>query len=315
MAVAVLIPSSALLENPVRTDRLTQINRHGRDCGNFLSRIGEKLCLGISRTLGGLGVFQGTGPMPGKDYAEWQFGMAPKFLPFFKPQPEFKDQRVLDIACGAGGKTCYYGSLGAKKAVGLDIIEKDILEAREYAASRDLGNVEFVHGDAGAMPFEDNSFDVIMMDDAMEHVPEPEKVFAEAFRILRPGGQWYVNFPPYYHPKGAHLNRFIFIPWCQVLFSEKTLVNVTKHEVKRRGMDEYAEHFKLTSDDGRIPWINHMTVRRFRSIVSSSSPFNEVFHKLYGFSAGGGILKWAASVPVLKEVLTRQAVSVFQKPE
>jgi ubiquinone/menaquinone biosynthesis C-methylase UbiE len=62
----------------------------------------------------------------------------------------------------------------------------------------------FVHGDATALPFENNSFDAVTMFDLLEHIPEHQKAVTEALRVLRPGGFLLMSTPnenwqfPYY---------------------------------------------------------------------------------------------------------------------
>ena len=77
-------------------------------------------------------------------------------------------------------------------------------------------------GNAIKTDFKDNSFDVVIMNDFMEHVSDPEKVLEEAIRLVSPGGRIYINFPPYYHPFGAHLSDAINMPWCHLFFKDKT---------------------------------------------------------------------------------------------
>ena len=66
------------------------------------------------------------------------------------------------------------------------------------------------------------------MNDAMEHVADPEGVLKEVLRVLNKKGKLYVNFPPYNHPFGAHLSDAIYIPWVHMFFSEKTLIKSYK---------------------------------------------------------------------------------------
>ena len=55
-----------------------------------------------------------------KTYAEWQFEKGANTIAFYTqkytPEEMFKDKYVLDMGCGAGGKSLYYASLGAKKS-------------------------------------------------------------------------------------------------------------------------------------------------------------------------------------------------------
>lgn len=59
-----------------------------------------------------------------------------------------------------------------------------------HARARDLGvtNVAFRQGDIFALPFEDDSFDVVFSQTVLYHIPAPEKALAEIKRVLRPGG-------------------------------------------------------------------------------------------------------------------------------
>lgn len=90
--------------------------------------------------------------------------------------------RLLDVATGPG----YVASLAAKRGaepVGLDFSETMLAHAR----SRSPG-VEFVNGDATALPFPDNSFDAVTGAFVLLHLGRPERAVAEAARVLRPGG-------------------------------------------------------------------------------------------------------------------------------
>jgi ubiquinone/menaquinone biosynthesis C-methylase UbiE len=72
------------------------------------------------------------------------------------------------------------------EVVGVDVAPSLLTEARELAA--DLPNVAFLEADGRALPFEDASFDVVVFDSTLTHVPGPELALGEAFRVLRPLG-------------------------------------------------------------------------------------------------------------------------------
>jgi len=101
-----------------------------------------------------------------------------------------KGKTVLDIGCGAGGITLHLVERhGAAHATGFDV-EKPVIEtARRKAAMRGLGErVSFVQAPPGPLPFIDASFDVVFSKDALLHVPDKDALFAEIFRVLKPGG-------------------------------------------------------------------------------------------------------------------------------
>jgi phosphoethanolamine N-methyltransferase len=101
-----------------------------------------------------------------------------------------KGKTVLDIGCGAGGITLHLVERhGAAHATGFDV-EKPVIEtARRKAAMRGLGErVSFVQAPPGPLSFTDASFDVVFSKDALLHVPDKDALFAEIFRVLKPGG-------------------------------------------------------------------------------------------------------------------------------
>lgn len=53
--------------------------------------------------------------------------------------------------------------------------------------------------DAGVIPYPDGAFDLVFADNVMEHISEPEQVFREVFRVLRPGGLFLFKTPNKYH--------------------------------------------------------------------------------------------------------------------
>jgi SAM-dependent methyltransferase len=73
--------------------------------------------------------------------------------------------------------------------VGLDITPEMLAEARRQAARRELANVEWVLGDAAALPFADAVFDVYTVRAAPHHFRDLAGALSEAARVLRPGGR------------------------------------------------------------------------------------------------------------------------------
>ncbi|MFC1928294.1 methyltransferase domain-containing protein [Chloroflexota bacterium] len=91
----------------------------------------------------------------------------------------------LDIACGSGFGSHYLKKGGARMVVGGDISPEGIEYAnRNYAED----NVRFQILDAQRLPFENDSFDVIVSHGTIEHLPRPTQFLGECYRVLRPGG-------------------------------------------------------------------------------------------------------------------------------
>lgn len=104
-------------------------------------------------------------------------------------------QRLLDIGCGAGQTAIPAARLG-HRVVGIDIAENLIGHARVRARSEGV-DARFDVGDAEALPYEDNSFDVVITLIGAMFAPRPERVAKEIARVLRPDGRLYmVNWTP-----------------------------------------------------------------------------------------------------------------------
>jgi SAM-dependent methyltransferase len=95
--------------------------------------------------------------------------------------------RVLDLACGPGIVSAALAA-AAREVVAFDLTPEMLRKARERCAAEGLANVTFREGSATELPFADESFDAVVSRLAIHHFAEPEKVLAEAFRVLAPGG-------------------------------------------------------------------------------------------------------------------------------
>ena len=250
-------------------------------------------------------------------YAQWQFQWGKRtvecFAPKFTPEDIFKGKTVLDMGCGASGKSLYYISIGAEKVVGVDVVEHYKAEAEAFA--EELGYSDkftFLLGDALNLAIDDNTFDVVIMNDFVEHIYDPERALQEALRVLKPGGRIFVNFPPYFHPTGAHLSDVIGIPWVHMLFSEKTLIAAYKDLVK--GVPDEQDRLSLrfgTDETGveHITYINKMTIKRFHRILEKLNITPYWYQEL-------PLRKYFAlfaKVPGLKEMFVRMCVCVIEK--
>ena len=95
-------------------------------------------------------------------------------------------QDLLDCGCGTGPMiSLLHEKDSSKHYVGLDLTPKMI----EVAKSKNLKGTEWVVGDCEALPFEDESFDVIICTNSFHHYPNPQSFFNSAKRVLRPGGR------------------------------------------------------------------------------------------------------------------------------
>ena len=103
--------------------------------------------------------------------------------------PYVAGRRVLDIACGEGYGAAAFLKAGASSVIGVDISEETCRHARsKYGIDARIG-------DAQAIPLPDQSVDVIVSFETIEHVPEPAAFLAECARVLAPGGRIIISTP------------------------------------------------------------------------------------------------------------------------
>jgi len=96
------------------------------------------------------------------------------------------DERVLDAGTGAGALAIALAPI-VREVIGIDPVPELLALGRERAAK--LGNVELVEGDATALAFEDQSFDLGATLRTLHHVAHPERVLSELTRVTRRGGR------------------------------------------------------------------------------------------------------------------------------
>lgn len=252
-----------------------------------------------------------------KTYAEWQYerGMdtIKFYLDFDSIDNMFKDKKILDIGCGAAGKTLFYASKGAEKVYGVDVVERYEDESYKLADKKNLKEkFEFILADAENLPFEENFFDAIIMNDAMEHVDNPLGVLNECYRVLKKGGRLYINFPPYYHPYGAHLSDAMGFPWIHLFFSDKTLISAYKDLVKDLPDGNKRINFRISkNEDGEeyFSYINRMTIKRFNRILSKVN-FELVYYNEVPLR---NFLIPLSKAPLFKEAFVKMTVAILEK--
>lgn len=95
--------------------------------------------------------------------------------------------RTLDVGCGPAGNSAVLRRLGWQ-VTALDYAHDSAVLARRRG-------LDAVQADARLLPFRDGAFDLVLSSDAWEHIEEDDRVAAESWRVLRPGGLLFVMVP------------------------------------------------------------------------------------------------------------------------
>jgi SAM-dependent methyltransferase len=115
-----------------------------------------------------------------------------------------RGERVLDIASGTGITTITARLAGAD-VVGLDLTPELLAEAKRLEQAAGAEGIDWREGDAEALPFEDEAFDVVLSSFGHMFAPRPDVVSREMLRVLRPGGRIAFTTWPAEHATGVIL--------------------------------------------------------------------------------------------------------------
>lgn len=98
------------------------------------------------------------------------------------------NERVLDVACGSGNAAIAAARRSWGGVTGVDFVPALLERARERAAAERL-DIEFVEGDAAALPFDEAEFDIVTSAFGAMFAPDQEQAAAELLRVTKPGGR------------------------------------------------------------------------------------------------------------------------------
>ena len=131
----------------------------------------------------------------GPEAEDQQFGSAPYMFPILTRLSRAGDQ-VLEVGCGCGYLSLELARSG-RQVTGVDIASVAIEQAKRHAERLLSGAPEFVCVSGLELPFPSDSFDLVFSVEVLEHLHEADvpRYLAGAFRVLKPGGRFWVKTP------------------------------------------------------------------------------------------------------------------------
>lgn len=181
----------------------------------------------------------------------------------------YRSRDILDLGSGFGGRTVRFAELEARTVAGVEVSAGMVEHASRFASQRGV-DATFSVGSGEALPLTDDSADLVLMNDVMEHVVDPPSVLKEVARVLRPGGRLITVFPPYYDlTGGSHLHGYATrIPGLNLVFPTRTLRRAVRDRLAEQAV-AFGDYFRDVPTD-KLFNQNGLTARGFRSAVYSS---------------------------------------------
>lgn len=199
------------------------------------------------------------------------------------PFVNLQGKSVLDVGCGDGGLSIAFAEMGAD-VTGIDILPDRIERARIWASCR-KEKIKFVHSDFLSNSWDDETFDVVVMNDVLEHVDEPMRVLQKMHQLLKPGGLTYIQAPnlhspfnllsdPHYGLFGVSVLPRAWAEWYVV--KVRKIINsydVGRFQVYTRLIrilqDEMAYTVMLTGYQRYLDRVNNRTIKKILSSIHS----------------------------------------------
>jgi ubiquinone/menaquinone biosynthesis C-methylase UbiE len=113
-----------------------------------------------------------------------QYGMDLMFR-LSSPKP---NDTVLDVCCGTGIVTCEYAKL-VSHVTGIDLTPAMIEQAKILQREKNLNNIDWHTGDVSILPFDDNSFSMVVTRYSFHHIAAPRIVLEEMKRVCKSNGK------------------------------------------------------------------------------------------------------------------------------
>lgn len=144
-----------------------------------------------------------------------------EFLSYFPNLPDFRNHRVLEIGAGVGEQTACIVGTGAASVVAVEPNQLLIDQLRHNAPVAIA-----LRADGERLPLRDDSVQLVILQDLLEHLPRPAALLAEACRVLAPGGAVLLSLMPWRAPYGGHTWSVLPLPWAHLSYPRSVLAEM-----------------------------------------------------------------------------------------
>jgi SAM-dependent methyltransferase len=141
-------------------------------------------------------------------FAGWLYHRLFRFLPHAWPQEEGDERKLLDVGCGNGDRLIEFAKRDWR------IFGTDVSASTLAVAQRTIPTGVFLEGELENVDLPLGSFDVIRMDNVLEHVPEPKRLLRRCRELLNSEGRLYIYVPHGRSISVRLLGRYSYSAWA-----------------------------------------------------------------------------------------------------
>lgn len=251
-------------------------------------------------------------------YLDWRLKRIIRIRERFPEIFDVKDKKCLDIGCGELAPLSSYLSTKGAHVYGGEITEKGVKSAKNSAPKSEMSLFT-----AEALPFKDETFDIVYLWDILEHVNNVPLTIKDAKRVCKKDGLVFMEFSPYWaYPTGAHLYNLGFprgyLPF-QLLpasWTEKIVLSA-----KLRIKDKHEFLFWQFQNPRYTPeflfWqfknLKKLRVSNVKNIMHAENL--SLLKDFYFISLPNNEIKinLISKIPILRDILTMNYSSVWRK--
>lgn len=248
--------------------------------------------------------------MPEKHYFEQIEYTETYLIPYFsKHIKSFRNLKILEIGCAEAGTLSVLKNLG-HKVTGLEIDE-----TRAKLALEKNPDMNIKVGDISSCYIVDKiaeTYDLIIMREVIEHIPNKGTTFYNIDRLLKNGGYFFVTFPPKYSPFAGHqqVGRSFLkkTPYVHLL-PELILNKLTSVFGESNG---FVNHLKKNYSTGMVinKFESYLDKLQFESIIKDLYLLRPIYTQRYGTK-----VRKLPNIPLIREFITFGYEGLFRKRE
>lgn len=219
----------------------------------------------------------------------------------------------LDIGSSAGGLSVALGLEGIEME-GIEPSEKGVTASAMRADRYGLSNVHFQQGVGESVSFPDSAFDLVISLAVLEHVADVERVVAEAYRVLKPGGHAYFEVPNNLCPFEGHY-KMVWLPMMPKPLA-KSYVSARGASPKFLDHLHYMNRWIVMRHFRRAGFVQMKDVYSdYLSGKAAGEPWAERSGRLAQMPWSAGLLRWLCGPLPTAWLVNRAVCLIARKPE